>query len=145
MTDNPRRFRKKESLWIKIDGSWREIGVESIKSISGRLAIKVKGLNSLDEVKRLTNEYIYVRSSLLEEQPDGVFYYFDLADCLIYDMKGAYVGKVVDIESYPSSDVLIVEHEDGRRNLFPLIKRFLKEVDLTKKKIIIDPPEGMFS
>jgi 16S rRNA processing protein RimM len=144
MTDNPERFQSKEPLWIKIDEGWKEIIIERMNLISGRPVIKIKGINSADDAKDLANDFLYIQSAALKNPPEGVFYHFDLIDCLIFDVRGGLLGRAVDVETYPANDVLVVENDIGKRFFLPMVRQFLKEINIEGKEIVVDPPEGIF-
>lgn len=42
----------------------------------------------------------------------------------------------------PENDLLVVEHE-GREILIPFTSEICVHVDLDKREIVIDPPEGL--
>jgi len=60
------------------------------------------------------------------------------------DTAGLELGRVTDIEEFPGQDLLAIQSAEGKRHSLPLVKRFLKEIDIEKKLIVIDPPEGIF-
>ena len=144
LTDNPERFQSKKPLWLKTEDGWKELKIQSLKTVSRKPVVKVAGLNTQDDVRVLTNEFIYIKSSDLDILPDGNYYRFDLIDCRVYDSDHEELGRVVDLEAYPANDMLIIESADGKKHLLPMIKRFVKEIDLEKMQIIVDLPAGMF-
>ena len=144
LTDNPERFRNNEPLWIETAEGWKELAVSSVTDISGRLVAKLNGINSPEEARLLTNEYLYVRSEALDKLPEGHYYHFDLIGCRVVDMAGVELGRVTDIEELPGHDLLAIQSAEGKRYSLPLVKRFLKVIDIEKKLIVVDPPEGIF-
>jgi 16S rRNA processing protein RimM len=144
LTDNPERFQKKGTFLIRGGDGWKEIRVDSVKSSSGRPVVKIAGVDNSDQAKILLNEYLYIHNSVLGNLAEGSYYHFDLIDCRVVNESGHELGRVVDIETYPANDVLVIESMDGIKYLLPIIRPFLKEIDIEKKLIIIDPPEGIF-
>ena len=143
LTDNPERFNTERPLWLKTDNGWKEIVIQSLKTISGRPVIKLSGMNTPEEIKVLTNQYLYIRSSDLDDLPDGNYYHFELIDCRVLDSAFHELGRVIDIETYPAGDMLTVEASDGKKHLLPMRRQFVKEINLEKMQIIVDLPAGM--
>ncbi|MFH2036557.1 MAG: ribosome maturation factor RimM [Candidatus Zixiibacteriota bacterium] len=143
LTDNPERFGKPGTFLIENENGWTDIVVKQISAIGNRLAVKIEGINNLDEAKTLTNKLIYITGSELVEAPEGSYYLFDLIGCELVDTGNKQLGTIVDIEQYPASDVWVVENK-GDEFMFPAVKQFVIEVDIKNKKIIVDPPEGIF-
>ena len=145
ISDNPERFRKRKGkFWMEADDGWVEISLSFRKEISGRPLVKIAGVNRPEDAQKYNNELIYIRATSLEKLPEGRYYHFDLVDCRVTDEKGAELGKVTAVEEYPANDVLVIKTKTGKEHLFPMIKRYLKTIDLEKKLIVIEPPDGIF-
>jgi len=145
ISDNPERFRKKlGKFWVESEEGWLEIKVGFQKEISNRPLVKIAGVDSSDKAQKYKNRLIYIKASALERLPDGRYYHFDLIDCRVTDMKGIELGKVTGVEEYPASNVLVIRTSEGIEHLFPMIKQFLKTIDIKNKLIVVEPPEGLF-
>ena len=144
ISDNPDRFKKKETFWIESDAGWKEIKFTAIRFISGRPAVKIEGIDDPDMARSLTNSYLYIEGSELAELPDGKYYHFDLIGCRVVDTDGKELGQLAAVETYPANDVWVIETEKGKRKQFPAVKQFVRSVDIENKLIKINPPEGIF-
>jgi 16S rRNA processing protein RimM len=144
LTDNPGRFRKKETLWMDSEDGLAEIEIVSVKIISGKSVAKVAGIDSPEQAGHLTNRYIYIKGADLGDLPEGTYYHFDLMGCRVVDSDNRELGRLADVETYPANDAWVVETGKGRRVLFPAVEHFIKKIDIEKKLIIVDPPEGIF-
>jgi 16S rRNA processing protein RimM len=144
LTDNPERFQGKEKFWIESEDGWKEIEIEIVSNFSGRPVARVAGIDTPEQARTLANRYLYIESSALGKLPDGRYYYFDLVGCRVTDEKGTDLGTVMEVETYPANDVLVIESSGGTRNYLPVVRVFVKEIEIEKKLIIISPPEGMF-
>jgi 16S rRNA processing protein RimM len=144
LTDNPNRFREGSELWIEVNGSWKKIKVDSARLISGKPVVRIEGIDNPEDARELTNSYVYIQESELEELPEGKYYYFSLIGCRVVDADNKVLGRVVEVEIYPANDVLVIESEKGERCLFPIVREFVKEIDVKLKKIVVEPPEGIF-
>jgi len=64
----------------------------------------------------------------------------DLLGCAVVDGAGTELGKVVEVLHYPAQDVLAV---GARRALIPLVGAFIRCIDLERKRIDVELPEGL--
>ena len=144
LTDFPDRFQKGKTFWIEDGDGWKKIKLTSEKQFSKRFAVKVEGLDTPEDVRSLTNFYLYIKKDELKKLPDGQFYLFDLVDCQVVDGEQKDYGRVVEVEEYPANDILVIEAKDGGRYLFPMIREYIKKIDTDGKIIVIDPPGGIF-
>jgi 16S rRNA processing protein RimM len=143
LTDNPERFAKPGMFWMESEDGWTEIKVVSVKYFSGRPAVRIGGIDNPEKAKELTNRYLYIKGDELKELPEGSYYHFDLMDCRAIDKNGVELGIIVKVESYPANDIWVIE-KDKKRYMFPAIGQFIMNVDIDKKIIKLDPPEGIF-
>jgi len=144
LTDNPNRFREGNELWIEDGGAWKKIKIESMREISGKPAVRIEGIDNPDDARELINSFIYIKESDLEELPEGKYYYFNLIGCRVVDAANKLLGRVVEVEIYPANDVMVIESEKGERCLFPIVREYVKKIDVKLKKIVVEPPEGIF-
>lgn len=145
ISDNPSRFRKKSGkFWVETETGWREITVRFQKGTTERPLVSIEGVDSPEEAKKYRNELIYIKASSLEKLPEGRYYHFELVDCRVTDMEGTELGQVTAVEEYPANNVLVIKSAGGTVHLFPMIKRFLRSIDIEKKLIVVEPPEGIF-
>ena len=144
ISDNPERFHDGGTFWIEAEDGWKEIKVTSFKFFSGKASAIVEGFDTPEKSGRLTNRYLHIKESELGILPEGSYYHFDLIGCRVVDMSGVELGTVTDIEEYPANDIWVVESTKGRRNMFPAVKHFIKEIDINRKLIVLSPPEGIF-
>jgi len=144
LTDNPERFDGQTPLWIEGKNSWVEIKLIDIRPMSGRASVTVEGIGNNDEAGLLTNKLLYVRKSDLGPAPEGKYYYFDLVGCRVEDETHHYYGTVAEVEDFPANEVLLIVDENGKEYLFPMVKHFIREINIAKKLIVIIPPKGIF-
>jgi len=144
LSDYPDRFHKKETFWIESGSDFTRMNSISIRFISGKPVAKIEDYNSREKVSELTNRYLYIRRADLGKLPEGSYYHFDLIGCRVNDKNGRELGQVCEVESYPANDVWVIESKDEKRYMFPAVAHFIDKVDIEKKLIIINPPEGIF-
>ena len=72
----------------------------------------------------------------------GEFYFHQLEGCAVITISGEQIGKVHDVIPVTDNDLLVVQ-DQGQEFIIPLTQTICLEIDLDKKTIIIDPPEGL--
>jgi 16S rRNA processing protein RimM len=69
---------------------------------------------------------------------EGEFFDSDLVGCEVVGIDGTRYGSVERVEHYPASDMLVVT---GR--MVPMVAAIVRDVDMTARRITIDPPAGL--
>ena len=113
--------------------------LEDSRIQGNKIVIKLEGVNNRDDADLLKNLQIEINRSDLPELDENSFYWEDLVDFNVIDIKGNPVGKVDSLFRTGSNDVLVIINETKERLLVPFImEEVIKYVDLAKELISID-------
>ena len=116
--------------------------LEDSRIQGNKIVIKLEGVNNRDDADLLKNLQIEINRSDLPELEENSYYWEDLVDFNVIDIKGNPVGKVDSLFRTGSNDVLVIINETKERLLVPFImEEVIKYVDLAKELISIDWPE----
>ncbi|MBK9214849.1 MAG: 16S rRNA processing protein RimM [Chloracidobacterium sp.] len=142
LTDFPERFDGLETVTaVMPDESRRELTIERHWFQSGRIVLKFVGVDSIDEAETLRNAEICVSEDEAVDLEEGEFYDWELAGCSVETVAGDQIGTVRELMRTGGTELLVV---DGTKEfLIPFAEAICIEVDVEKKKIVIDPPDGL--
>ena len=73
----------------------------------------------------------------------GEYCFHQIEGCTVVTKSGEQIGSVHDVIQVSENDLLVVQVSEGREILIPLSQTICIKIDLEKKTIIIDPPEGL--
>ncbi len=126
------------------DGT-RAFTLEWVRPQGEMLVVRVKGVASREAAEALTNLELYVpRARLPLADGEDEFLAADLVGCTVADPSGAVLGTVSDVANYGAGDLLDIRCPDGRSVLLPFTKAFTPQIDLKARRIVADPPGGLF-
>jgi 16S rRNA processing protein RimM len=74
--------------------------------------------------------------------PEGKHYQFELVGLSVRTTGGEALGRVTDIFSTGSNDVLVVD-DDENEILIPMLEGVIVSVDLEGKSLVVEPPPGL--
>ncbi len=72
----------------------------------------------------------------------GSYYLFQIVGCSVITVKGIEVGTVKDLLLIKDNDILEVMRQ-GKEVLIPFTEEICVGVNLKKREIVINPPEGL--
>ena len=143
LTDFPERFDGLETvigvlpagerLDLKIEDSWFQ---------KDRIVLKFEGYDSIESAETLRNAEICVAESEAVELGEDEFFDWELIDCRVETVNWEKIGKVREVMRTGGTEVLIVANEE-KEFLIPFPETICVEVDVERKLIVIDPPEGL--
>src|SRR5262245_50109615 len=143
LTDFPERFASLDRAYVKrADGRLLLLDLESSRTHKGRIALKFAGCDSVDGAEELRDARVMVPRDQLIELPEDTYYDFDLIGCEVVGADGHQLGRVEEIQDYGAAPLLLVR--DGKREiLIPLVLSICVEIDTERKRIVVNPPEGL--
>jgi len=144
LTDFPQRFAGlKTVIAIAPDGSRRSLAIEEQWFHGDRLVLKFPGYDSIDSARELVGYQLAVPVEERIELPKGQFYEWELAGCRVETIDGKGIGHVRNIMRTGGVEILVVSNDAGREFLIPMASDICVEIDIKKKLIRVDPPEGL--
>jgi len=119
----------------------REYEVERVWWHGDQLILKLRGVDTRSAAEAISGNEVYVTELERAVLPEGEFYLSDLVGCEIVEQaSGRCVGRVSGWQETGGPPLLELE---GSTALIPFARSICREIDLTAKRIVIDPPEGL--
>lgn len=145
LTDFPDRFESISHLIaIAPDGKRRTIELESYWLHQSRIVLKLAGYDSIESANVLVGYEFAVPESERVQLPEGHFYDWELEGCVVESVAGRLIGRVREVMRIGGGvEMLVVENDAQQEHLVPLVQSIVVDVDLARKRVQIDPPEGL--
>lgn len=142
-TDFPEeRFRPGAELFTIRDGVMETLMLTAARFHGGRPVVGISGVDTIDAAERLAGLELRIPADRLAVLPSGTFYHHDLVGCRVETGGGVPVGVVEGVEGTLHGSRLVVAGTSGKI-LIPLAVAICTTIDVSAKRIVIDPPEGL--
>jgi len=138
----PADCRELRRVFIGREGDLREYVIESLVGRGKDYDLKLEGVDSLSQAERLAGQDVWISEESLKPRETGEFFLFELIGCEVVGPEGKIAGRVVDILSVGEGELLVVEGS-GAEVLIPFHESICTEVDVRRKRIRVDPPDGL--
>ncbi len=109
---------------------------------SNFVKLKIDGYDDINDVNTFFNKLICIDEKKRVKLPKGLYYYYEMIGCEVYE-KELFLGKVVKIDNFGSSDILFILTNKGNEIMIPLLKEFVTKTDIIKKRIDVKLIEGL--
>lgn len=140
ISDDPRRFEPAARLQHE---NGVILTVETARRHRNRFLVKFEGIDDREGAEAARGA-LFVPASRARALEDDEFWQHELMGCRVVTRAGDEVGVVGSIVTGPAQDLLVVGTPSGER-LVPVVKEIVVEVDLARRLVTIDPPEGLLS
>lgn len=142
LTDIPERFQQLEVIYLGPEHQPHKI--ERVRPHKGEIIIlKLVGIDEANAAEALRRQELMIPVSQLAKLPAGSYYQHDILGLDVFTLTNRALGSLVDIIETGSNDVYIVQGPDGKQVLIPAIKEIVRQIDLKRRTMYIDPLPGL--
>jgi 16S rRNA processing protein RimM len=145
--DGPENLFRAEKVMVgrrADDAQAISMEVESVTpGRSSEVRMALVGVEGREAAEALRGRVLMVEVGQLDPLAEGEYYEFQLIGCRVEGTDGEQVGTVREVWSTGASDVLIVVNEEGAQHLIPTGGNFLREVDLERRRIVVEIIPGL--
>ena len=118
--------------------------INSTEWRKGKVIIKLKTIDSIEEAQKLQGQPIEIHHSQLQPLPEGQYYHFQLIGLEVETTQGELLGKITETITAESNDIYVVNGNRGEV-LIPAIDDVVKSIDLDKERMVIEAIPGLLS
>jgi 16S rRNA processing protein RimM len=98
---------------------------------------------NVGQVEAFRNGILKIKESQLGKLEEGEFFFHEIIGCTVFTDEGEEIGEIVEVLTPGANDVWVIKRAAGKDILIPYIEQIVKEVDVSAKKVIITPMEGL--
>ncbi len=113
--------------------------------IKNGFTARLDGVVTKEDADALRNSSLFAERAQMPSLPDDEYYYTDLIGLTVLDTGGVTLGTVKQVMDHGAGDLLeITVSGQSETVLLPFTQTAVPTVDLNQKRIIADPPDGLF-
>ena len=117
---------------------------------SGKAAkINLAGVDSIETANFFRDAELLVSPETLPENPEGVYYHFEIMGANVKTLEGRKLGVITEIIETGSNDVMVVTPRPRFGNkktediMLPVLEGVIIDVDKVNCVVTVDPPAGL--
>jgi 16S rRNA processing protein RimM len=107
------------------------------------ILLQFKGIPDRTEAENLSRSELLIDKSLLPELDADTYYWTDICGLSVVSTDGISIGTIVSLIETGSNDVYVVKTPDNDEILIPAIASVIQEIDLNRRVMRVDIPEGL--
>lgn len=131
-----------EYIYIEKENKLLPFQIESLKKIKNEFIIKLTGINSREEGLFSLGKELLFPEEKLPALDEGEFYEYQLIGASVKTCDQEEVGQVTGFWEIKGKTLMVVE-KNNKEILIPFEEAICVSIDVKKRLIIIDPPEGL--
>src|SRR5262245_8012888 len=144
LTDDPDRFERVREcvVWDTARDGRETRPVTARRRPDGALVVALAGCHSPEAARAFTGRLLAIPETEALPLDEAHFYPWQLEGCQVLTADGREVGVVAGIEQSPAHDLWVVR-SGPREHLVPAVAEIVQDVDLARRRVVINPPEGL--
>lgn len=123
--------------WLKRDGRWQGIEVDSVRQHGDGLRAQFLGVTDRNTAETFKGVEIAIPRSRFPVPDENEFYWVDLIGLDVVTEAGERLGQVTALSEHAAHSVLEVATETGGQQLIPFVAAVIKAVDLAQRRITV--------
>lgn len=116
--------------------------IEHLRPYRRGLLVKFDELDDRTSAEAVAGRYVSAPVEDLPPLEEGEVFYHQLLDAEVVTVEGQVVGRVREVYETEPAHLLEVKGGD-KLHLIPFTEQIVKEVDVERRRIVIDPPAGL--
>jgi len=143
LTDTIDRFKNLDNVFLRNKKNHKILNVEKIRIKKDMVILKLKDIENIEKAKMIVGSFLEVERKNALKLSKDTYFIFEIIGLEVYTENNIFLGKVENIISTGSNDVYVVKRKDKEELFFPAIHDIVKNIDLEKKRIIINMVDGL--
>jgi 16S rRNA processing protein RimM len=145
LSENPARFARGSRLLVGAGpaGAAAMVVAASRPQPPDKLLVTFEGISDRNRAGDLRGAFVFAPPGDLPPLPEDAFWERDLVGSAVVDAEGRRLGVVSAVLSRAEQDLWEVDAPGGRV-LLPAAKGIVVSVDLAQRRVVVDPPAGLF-
>ena len=143
LSDVPDRFVSLKAVYVLCPEPVRYV-IKNVRPFKGDFVLlKFASIDDASTADTLRNTELVIPLEQLAKLPPDSYYQHDILGLQVYTLENRLLGTIVDILVTGSNDVYVVKGAEGQQFLIPAIKEVIKQVDLIRRMMYIEPMRGL--
>jgi 16S rRNA processing protein RimM len=145
ITDHPELLSTHPEFFLSPPGNpeaGSSYAVERVRLHAGVAIFKLKGCDDRNAAEELRGMLVHVELERAVPLEDGEYYQHQVIGLTVETVDGERLGTLVEVLETGANDVYIVRGLSGEV-LIPAVEDVVKEIDLVKGTMIIEPLPGL--
>jgi 16S rRNA processing protein RimM len=122
----------------------KPLEIVALRPAKQGLIARFAGISERNAAERLKGVELSVARHRLPEPAAEEYYHADLVGLAAERPDGTVLGEVIAVHNFGAGDILEVRLPDGVQTvLVPFTRETVPEIDISNRRLVVDPPEGL--
>ena len=132
-TDDVERFKKLKKVYLDTGKELLEWEIANVKFFKNMVILKFKGINNINDIEKYKGKDLYITREQAVPLEEDEYFLCDVIGSLVVTEDGIELGVVKEVLQTGANDVYVVEDQQKKEILLPVIKDCILDIDFEHK------------
>lgn len=142
-TDDVERFSDLDHLYMETKQGLVKMEVKSARYFKNLAILKFKGIDNINDIERYKGSDLYVTRDQAVELEDDEYFICDIIGADVTTDEGEKLGIVKDVLQTGANDVYVIQRDNKKDVLIPVIPSCVLDIDTDEKKVLVHLMPGL--
>ncbi|MSS64347.1 ribosome maturation factor RimM [Velocimicrobium porci] len=135
-TDDPKRFKKLKKVILDTGEEYINLEVQSVRFFKQLVILKFKGIDNINDIEKYKGKDLLVTRENAVPLEENEYFIYDIIDAEVVNENGEPIGTLKEVLTTGANDVYVVETEDKKEVLLPVIDECILDINIEEKKVV---------
>tara|TARA_Y100001936_G_C15642150_1_gene442010 strand:+ start:80 stop:586 length:507 start_codon:yes stop_codon:yes gene_type:complete len=125
-----------------LEGDLFQFNFKTFRYSGKKIIASVSNFKNRNDATKLNNKKIFTLRKNFPENKKNEFYVADLLGCEVLNLNEKKLGQITNVKNFGAGDLLEIK-KNQKTFFIPMNNENLKEINIKKKIIIVDPIKGL--
>jgi 16S rRNA processing protein RimM len=142
-TGSPARLKRLGRIFLgDSEETCEPFEIEEVTAGLRNTLVKFRGVNDRTSAEPLVGRYLFIEETRTVKPKKGSYLVHDIIGCSVVTADGTLIGEIENVYKFPGQDVWAIRR-GTRSGMIPAVKEFIKEVDLARRRIVVQLIDGL--
>lgn len=140
--DDPKRYKKINSLMVERDGQLISFDITKVSLHENIITVHLEGIENMTKAEEFIKCDVYLPLSSLPKLDEKRFYFHEVINFKVIDKTKGEIGVFEKVFDSPHQTIAQIKNGD-KEILVPMISEFIDRVDRKEKILYLNLPDGL--
>lgn len=132
-TDDAQRFKKLKKVYLDTGKDMLEWEIANVKFFKNMVILKFKGINNINDIEKYKGKDLYITREQAVPLEEGEYFLCDIIGARVVTEDETELGTIKEVLQTGANDVYIIESQNKKEILLPVIKECILDIDFEHK------------
>ena len=135
-TDDSTRYKKLKKVILDTGKEYINLEIQSVRFFKNLVILKFKGIDTINDIEKYKGMDLLIPREEAVPLEENEYFIYDIIDAEVVNETGDRIGHLKEVLTTGANDVYVVETEEKKEILLPVIDECILDINIEEKKVV---------